>query len=37
VLAQELQDFAERWVVNGWDAGLRTSERWHLEISPRVG
>ncbi len=37
VLAQELQDFAERWVVNSWDAGLRTSERWHLEVSPRIG
>jgi hypothetical protein len=37
VLAQELQDFAERWVVKSWDAGLRTSERWHLEVSPRIG
>jgi hypothetical protein len=36
VLAQELEDFAERWVVNSWDAGLMTSEQWHVEFSPRV-
>jgi hypothetical protein len=31
-LAQNLEDFAERRVVNSGDAGLRTSERLHLEL-----
>jgi len=31
---QNLEDFAERGVVNSGDAGLRTSERLHFDSSP---